>query len=166
MRNTCQKCRRGWRREYSLPAYFTSVTKCTHCVTAVKKMGYASGRVYASGLIVRSVSCHNTIGYSSVYTPHLYNQHQKPRCKRHGVQWQITVIPDVYQIQKLEISGILLEKVDSRATRFDLRRWPKGLRMHRIIPHELIKDGSQRTFQYFINQTATFLYMCYKKIYF
>jgi len=40
---------------------------------AVKKMGYASGRVYASGLIVRSatVSCHNTIGYSSVYTPRI-----------------------------------------------------------------------------------------------
>lgn len=36
-------------------------------------MGYASGRVYASGLIVRSptVSYHNTIGYSSVYTPRL-----------------------------------------------------------------------------------------------
>lgn len=36
-------------------------------------MGYASGCVYASGLIVRSptVSCHNAISYGSVYTPRL-----------------------------------------------------------------------------------------------
>lgn len=54
-------------------AYFTSVTKCTHCVTSSQEDGDASGRVYASGLIVLSstVLCYNTIGYSSVYIPRL-----------------------------------------------------------------------------------------------
>lgn len=45
------------------------------------------------------------------------------------------------------------EKVDSHATCFDLRRWPKGLRMHRIILHELIEEGFQRIFQYIMNRT-------------
>lgn len=58
------------------------------------------------------------------------------------------------------------EKVDSHATCFDLRRWPKGLRMHRIIPHELIEEESHRTFQYIMNRTHKPLHIFYRKIYF
>lgn len=65
--------RGGWRRENSLPRTLRASQNVHIVLQAVKKMGYTSGCVYASGLIVLSptVLCHNTIGYSSVYIPRL-----------------------------------------------------------------------------------------------
>lgn len=72
------------------------------------------------GLIVRSVSCHNTISYSSVYTLHLQSTLET------SVQTLWSAMVDYGDIRcgsNPEARDIgLLEKIDSRATRFDLRR--------------------------------------------
>lgn len=143
MRNARQKGQRGWREERIVSfAYFTSVTKCTHCYKQSRRWDMRAVVYTHPVSLYAHPQCHATIVsvIVALYTASTINVRNANVIECNG---RLRRYPTCIKSRSSRYRAYCWGRLGSHATRFDLGRWPKGLRIQRIIPHELIKNEYQ-----------------------